>query len=199
MRDKPVVQSILEYLKTLTILAISLYASFLTIVSVNDQVKPFLDLPNDIKTLERKLQDSISKLEDKQNNLALLMNKVDRSSSIGHANIFDTDGYRTIKIRVASVEKDAIDHNSIYYDSQSNFFPQLSRGRNIQNYRILLKNDDNIFLPKVMVRIRGRTNQDSIKNSKKSEICFQVSKSIYTTLGGNKKKKYMIVKAKVIK
>lgn len=237
MRDRSVTQSILEYLRSVTIVGISLYASILTILSVNDQIKPFLSIPTKIEEMEKKILDHIDKVEIMQNNMNKVVKKINdpfliipekidemrkniyeridkieviqnktnkilkeinNSSTVAHADIFDENGYKTIKVRVTGKEKHEIDKNSIYYDAQSGFFPQLAKGRNIQDYKVLLKNDDNILMPEIMVKIRGRSNQYKNKKNNVSNICFEVSKSIYETLGGKNNKKYLEVKAKVI-
>lgn len=189
-------EKVLKIIQYTVLGTVSFYASLLTISSFNNDIKSLLDLPKKIDKIESEMKNSISSIDGKQLYLLEKVNEINESASRVHATSFDENGYRVIRIRKASKEPEAIDKNSIYYDSRSKFFPQLAKGRNIRDYKVELYNMDNIFSPAIRLQLRSRTNENSKKND--TDVTFQVSKAIFYTLGGGLSDEYLEVKAKVV-
>lgn len=190
------VDTLLNGVKWLILVAMSFYASLLTIVSFHSDIKDLLDTPKKIDDIEKGMGKAIIRIEDKQKEIDGKINNINLIAEKFHSYTLDEDGYRLVRIRMAHKEIDALDKNSIYFDGNSRFFPELKNNEDIQNYKVVLKNMNNLFTPTIIVKIREKTNNNDQESN--SDITFQVSKAIFIVLGGKESSSYLDVKAKVI-
>lgn len=186
----------LKKIQGIVILFVGFYASILGIVSFNSDVKSLFTISGKIDKIEGKVDTFIKQSEETQKVTNSKINDIKELADKAHAPAFDHDGYRTITIRKANNESDLIDKNSVYYDPSSKFFPELKEDGGTQNFKVILKNNNNLFSPELVIKIREKTKKKN--TSEETDITFQVSQSIFTTLGGGNNSIYLNVKAKII-
>ncbi|MGV6808303.1 MAG: hypothetical protein ACWA5U_00330 [bacterium] len=212
-------ETLLRWVKSLIIAGLGTYASILTIMSYNDDISNLFNVHKQVDNLEERILEQIDssekkiltslssnnnlvtkhlvEIEDAQNGVKELVKKVDNESTKAHSRIWDKEGFISVKIRRANLEQNHKDKNSIYYDANSKHFPSLQAGQYIHDCYVILKNPSNHFLPVYASRIRGRTNPKH-KGSNRTDITFQVSKSIFEALGGNEDSEYLEVNATIV-
>lgn len=186
----------LKKIQSLVVLFVGIYASILGIISFNSDIKSLFTIPSKVTKIEEKIDVITKNLEKTQAQTNAEIQSISELANKAHQKTFDENGYTKIKIRKASSEKEMPDKNSIYYDIGSKFFNELKEDGGLQKFKVILKNDDNLFSPEIMIKIRGKTKKTD--SDVETGITFQVSQSVFTALGGSSSSAYLEIKAKII-
>lgn len=192
-------------------LLISIYASIVGIISFNDDIKKLMSTPTKIDEL-KSTQDgiknelsfikkecanqNISGIKSDQEEIKTNIEKITQKATVSHANIIDEEGFVKIKVRRADKESNqGGDKTSVYYDMKSSFFQELKQDAEFKKYKVIFKSIETEYDPTIIVEIRKTNNSNS---NSETDIAFQVSQAIFTTLGGTDKNSLLTVRAKLI-